>query len=155
MISDADRYYGAVLSTVVDSFGVPVCICNVSTDVAGFYLINDSLPLYIKYATSRKGPWTFTFQKRHQELLESFYVKYSECIIAFVCGKDGIAALIHSDLRKILDTSFEEQEAVTIRRKRNEMYRVKGRDGILERKLSRNSLDEILKEKNGNRLVLS
>ena len=142
MISDACRYYGSALSSIVELSSGPVSIQKLSKQYAGFYLINEFLPIYIKYSTSRRGPWTFNFQRAHQELQESYCCSYGECMVVFVCGKDGVAALTHLDFRKVLDDFFEEQESVTIKRKHNEMYRVRGSNGTLERKVSRNSLNE-------------
>lgn len=145
MITDANRYYGAVFSKVIDFSDGAVSMQRASADHAGFYIIRNDIPIYIKYSTSRRGPWTFNFFHKQQEFQESLYAKYGECITIFVCGKDGIAALRHDEYRKVLDHIFEGQEAVTIRRKHNEMYSVRGKDGALERKVSRSSLEEALK----------
>jgi hypothetical protein len=154
MISDANRYYGAVISIIVDFSEDEVRIKKIPKTCAGFYLINDLLPLYIKYSTSRRGPWVFNFQKSHQEIQQNLYENYSECIVAFVCGKDGVAALSHESFRNVLDESFDHQEAVTIRRKHNEMYRVRGKDGVLERRVSRSSLQDILKQTINKKAVI-
>lgn len=145
MITDANRYYGAVFGKIIDFSDDAISIKRASIDYAGFYIIRNNIPVYIKYSTSRRGPWTFNFQQRHQEFQENLFNKYEECITIFVCGKDGVAALNHKEFRKILDCTFEEQEAVTIRRKHNEMYSIKGKDGALERKVSRSSLEEVFK----------
>lgn len=145
MITDANRYYGAVFGKLVDFSDEAISIQRASIDYAGFYIIRKKIPIYIKYSTSRRGPWTFNFQQKHQEFQENLYARYGECLTIFVCGKDGIAALKHEGFRKILDQTFEEQEAVTIRRKHNEMYSIRGKDGALERKISRGSLEEAFK----------
>lgn len=154
MISDANRYYGAVISTILDLSENEVCIKKVPEACAGFYLINDTLPVYIKYSTSRRGPWAFNFQETHQEYQQFLYRKYDECIVAFVCGKDGIAALTHESFRIVLDDFFDHQESVTIRRKHNEMYRVRGKDGVLERRVSRSSLEDILEQTINQKAVI-
>lgn len=146
MISDANRYYGSAISTIIDVSKKEILIERVERNCAGFYLINNNLPIYIKYSTSRRGPWSFNFQKSHQETHQNIYQKYNECIIAFVCGKDGIAALTHKNFRKVLDESFDDQEAVTIRRRHNAMYQIRGKDGAFEKRVSRSSLEEILNE---------
>lgn len=145
MITDANRYYGAVFSKVIDFSGGGVSMQRASADYAGFYILQKNIPIYIKYSTSRRGPWTFNFFQKPQEFQESLYAKYGECITIFVCGKDGIAALRHDEFRTVLDHIFEEQEAVTIRRKHNKMYSVRGKNGALERKVSRSSLEEAFK----------
>ncbi len=145
MITDANRYYGAVFSKVIDFSDGAISIQKASIDFSGFYIVRKKIPIYIKYSTSRRGPWTFNFHKNHQEFQERLYSRHGECITIFVCGRDGIAALRHDEFRKVLDHTFEEQEAVTIRRKHNEMYSVRGKNGTLERKVSRSSLEEAFK----------
>lgn len=147
MIKDANRYYGAAISMIVDSSVGGVLVENISKSSAGFYLIDRILPIFIKYSTSRKGPWVFNFQESHQSFQQSLYEEYGECLIVFVCGKDGVAALSHKSFRSVLDESFELQESVTIRRKHNEMYRVRGKDGVLERRVSRSSLEDLMKQR--------
>lgn len=144
MIPDAHRYYGAAFCSIVDASNAPVVIKRIPELPAGFYLLNDRIPIYIKYSTSRKSPWIFTFHEEHQRAQQQLYEKYGECLTAFVCGSDGIASLIYGDFRKVLDSDFEAQESISIRRRQNEMYKVTGRDGQLERKVSRRSLTDIV-----------
>ena len=145
MISDADRYYGATLNRIVNRWEGSISVQNAPESGPRFYLLNGRLPIFIKYSTSRRGPWLFTFHNEHQAQQENLFEGYGECLMAFVCGRDGIAALSHKEFRKVLDSRFEEQESVAIRRRHNEMYRISGRDGKLERKISRNSLAELLR----------
>lgn len=143
MISDASRYYGCVLHQLIDQSDQKVTIECLDSNIPGCYLVNGKLPFYIKYSTSRRGPWSFNFHMSHQELQKNLYDTYRECITAFVCGRDGIAALPYIELQKILDESFELQEGVSIRRGHNQMYQIKGRNGALDRKVSRSSLSEM------------
>ncbi|MGR9168608.1 hypothetical protein [Rhizobium sp. KDH_Rht_773_N] len=148
MISDASRYYGCVLHQVIEQPGQHVTIRRLNGDIPGFYLMNGNLPFYIKYSTSRTGPWSFNFQMAHQERQKELFDSYGECVTAFVCGRDGIAALPYTELQKVLDGNFELQEGVSIRRRHNQMYQIKGRNGALDRKVSRSSLSEILEKYN-------
>lgn len=144
MITDASRYYGCVLHSIAERADRHVIVRRICEDIPGFYLVNGALPVYIKYSTSRKGPWNFNFLIAHQERLTSLFETYGESIVTFVCGRDGIAALSYPEFRKVLDDNFEQQEGVSIRRRLNEMYQVRGRDGKLDRRVSRSSLSELL-----------
>ena len=144
MIADSSRYYGAVFTYIIDRWEGSVAFRKAYEDAVGFYLINERIPIYIKYSTNRNSPWTFNFQKEQQYRQQYLADVMKECIMCFVCGKDGIVALRHADFRGVLDDNFERQEAVTIRRRHNMMYHIKGRDGEFDRKMSRNSLAEIL-----------
>ncbi|NTG87694.1 hypothetical protein G6L15_16195 [Agrobacterium rhizogenes] len=144
MISDASRYYGSVLHHIIERSEETIEIQRLLGDMPGFYLLNGKLPIYIKYSTTRVGPWSFNFHISHQERQKEIFDMYGDCITAFVCARDGIVALRYSELKKVLDDEFEAQEAITIRRRHNQMYEVKGRNGVLDRKVSRSSLSEIM-----------
>lgn len=144
MLNDSDRYYGAVLKFVIEQRVGGQLIKRISGTSAGFYLIGRNLPVYIKYSTSRRGPWQFTFQKSHLNIQQRLYNQFGECITAFVCAKDGIAALGYVHFGGILDGDFDEQESITIRRRHREMYRISGRNGVYERKVARNSLAQLI-----------
>ena len=144
MISVASRYYGVVLHHLLDTVDGPARIRRAFPDCAGFYILDEATPLFIKYTTKRLGPWTFNFHHDHQLRQQLLFERLGECIMVFVCGRDGIAALRHKDLRMVLDDHFEEQETVTVRRRHNTMYQIRGRDGQLDFKVSRNSLTDII-----------
>lgn len=140
MLPDYGRYYGSALTHIVDQYGKAVSIEKLSVGVQGFYLLNGKSPLYIKFSRSRKGPWAFNFQRDHQTEYRKLVTIYGDCITALVCGKDGIVALNDGQMRQLLDQDFEQQEGVSVRRKLNQMYSVKGSNGELSQKVSRDSL---------------
>ncbi|MEM9261956.1 MAG: hypothetical protein AAGA22_00100 [Pseudomonadota bacterium] len=144
MITESARYQGAVLAHIVDNWDGPIAIRRAFGEAAGFYILNERLPIFIKYSTKRYSPWTFTFQREHQMRQQALFDKLGECLMVFGCGRDGIAAISHQDFRKVLDNYFEEQESVSLRRRHAEMYKIRGRDGELERKIGRNSLIDLL-----------
>ena len=146
MISDSDRYYGAVFNRIFDRLKKAASVEKIRSVSAGFFLLNDRLPIYIKYSTNRRSPWHYTFHRQQQKDQQILFERYGECIVVFVCGKDGIASLCHTDFRKVLDHEFDEQESVSIRRRHNEMYKIKGKDGSYERKVARNSLERLLEK---------
>lgn len=140
MLPDYRRYYGCVLGRLIDHCATSLKIRRLNHGVQGFYLVEDKMPIYIKFSRSRRGPWTFNFHHEHQLQYSKLVSTYGDCITAFVCGKDGIAALSHVQLREILDDQFDQQESVSIRRKLKRMYSVNGTNGKLSQKVSRDSL---------------
>ena len=144
MIADSARYLGCVLSCVVDNSDGPVIIQRIYDGVAGFYMLNDKVPMFIKYTTKRHSPWSFTFTRSHQVQQQTYRDQFGECLMVFVCGQDGIVALSHDNFRNVLNENFESQESVIIKRRHAKMYQISGRDGKLGHKVGRNSLTEIL-----------
>lgn len=139
MIPDYSRYYGCVFTELVEG-RLRLNIERLSVGIQGVYLLEKSLPLYVKFSRTRRGPWAFTFQSDHQMCLDALKKQFGQYIAAFVCGSDGIVALDDRQLREILDDTFENQEGVTIRRKLRRMYSVSGTNGQLARKVGRDSL---------------
>lgn len=146
MITEADRYYGCVLAQILSGHLKPIEIRRAYSDIQGVYLLDERLPIYVKISKDRFSPWNFNFQNKQQRLYQLLVDNFGDCISVFVCGNDGIVALNHDQLRHILDDNFEEQEQVSIKRKRREMYSIKGRDGELKDKIGRNSLNKIIEQ---------
>ena len=139
MIPDYNRYYGCVFVQLLEQ-RPKLVVEKMSVDVQGFYLLERSLPLYVKFSRSRRGPWGFNFQAEHQFRCDELAKQFGTVVTALVCGADGIVALDHQQLREVLDSHFDDQEGVTVRRKLGQMYSVTGKDGKLARKISRDSL---------------
>ena len=139
MIPDYNRYYGCVFTQLVENRS-SITLQKLDVGIQGFYLIAGSIPLYIKYSRRRKGPWSFNFHADHQICCDELCKKFGGCLIAFVCGSDGVLALDNIQMREVLDDKFGEQEAISVRRKLGHMYSVSGKDGKLDRKVARDSL---------------
>lgn len=139
MIPDYNRYYGCVFTHLAEGRS-KVCIEKLSVDVQGFYLIDATVPIYIKFSRSRRGPWAFTFQSEHQVCCDKLSAQFGAVVVALVCGADGIVALDDQQLRTVLDDQFDDQEGIAVRRKLGQMYSVTGKNGKLARKVGRDSL---------------
>ncbi len=139
-ISDAARYYGCVLHTLTNHFSDGVRVRPSPVLLQGAYLLDDKVPLHIKFSRSRKGPWSFNFHHDHQLAYQKLVEEYGDCVTVFVCGADGMPAVSNAQLREFLDHNFEEQEAVSVRRRLGHMYAISGKDGRLKGKVGRGSL---------------
>lgn len=146
MIRDYQRYCGSALMLLIDNWDGPLRIQRMFPDRNGYYLLEEKLPLVIKFSRSRKGPWTFNYQREHQVLYNELVCKFGNCVTAFTCGTDGVVAVEHSQLRQFLDEVFEEQESVSVRRKLKQMYSIRGRSGTLDNKVGRDSFFRVVRE---------
>lgn len=140
MISDTARYHGSFFVMLLESVRGPVTIQRFDAIGAGYYLLDESVPIYLKLSTKRKGPWAFTFFRSHQEAQQKLIDEFGHCYTCLICGRDGVAGLSVDELRQVLDSNFEEQESVTVRRRLKSMYQIKGRDGVLDGRVSRRSI---------------
>lgn len=139
MLPDYNRYHGCVFMQLLERRPA-ITVEKISADAQGVYLLEKSIPLYVKFSRSRRGPWAFTFQAEHQVRCDELSKQFGTVITALVCGTDGIVALDHKELRSVLDDQVDDQEGVTIRRKLGHMYSVAGKNGKLARKVGRDSL---------------
>lgn len=146
MIRDYQKYFGSALTLLVDNWEGPIQIRKIINGRNGYYLIEEKLPLAIKYSRSRKGPWSFTYHREHQVLYYDLISTYGNCVTAYICGADGVVAVEHNQLRMFLNEIFEEQESVSIRRKLNHMYSIRGRDGNLDNKVARDSYVKLIRD---------
>jgi hypothetical protein len=140
MLPDYGRYYGSALTHIVDHCLTPLTVSRLNLGVQGYYLLNGRLPLYLKFSRNRKGPWTFTFHRDHQVQYQKVVSEYGDCVLALICGRDGIVALSFAQVREVLDDQFEGQEGISVRRKLKHMYSIGGTNGKLAGKVARDSL---------------
>jgi len=142
MISNNARYYGSFFTLLLDNLSEPVSLRKLETRGGGLYLINEVTPIALKMSSKRLGPWTFNFLRSHQKVYDDLFRHYSDFYVCLICGRDGIAGLSMQELRLVLDENYEEQEIVSVRRRLKKMYQVTGKDGTLEKRISRLSIFE-------------
>ncbi|RYD85328.1 MAG: hypothetical protein EOP84_02855 [Verrucomicrobiaceae bacterium] len=145
MISDATYHQGAVLAMLADRIDPGLHVRRIAKQLSGFYLIGDRLPVLIKFSRNRRGPWSFTFTGEQQLAQVDLAGQYGNLVVCLVCGTDGVAGVDFRDFRKLLDENVEMQgESVSVRRGLNEMYALRGKDGELDRKISRDQFIKII-----------
>ena len=151
-ITNSEKYYGTVILRLISHLGLK--LPSVKFSISGgnsssAFIIEGNSPsligkgryitagLFIKISNKRLSPWRYTFLERHQDEIELLHTKYGQVFIAFVCADDGIACIDFDELKSILDEHHEEQEWVSVTRKLNQNYRIKGNDGVYAKSLSR------------------
>ena len=146
MISDTARFHGAVIADLLDEIDEGIKIRKLLPYSVGFYLLNEQLPIFIKYTTKRNSPWSFTFNNGHLSLYQELCYKYEDCIAILVCGSDGFVSLGKSEFNQILCFDHENQKQISVVRKLNHMYSVSGTDGNINQRISRKNFFEIAKK---------
>jgi len=93
--------------------------------------------LFIKFSSKRGAPWRYSFTLDHQTEIDLLYRQYGEVFVAFVNKDDGVACLSHELLKQVLDDNHEEVEWVSVRSRLRSQYSISGKDGKLDKKISR------------------
>lgn len=100
MIEKLEFYHGAALVRVVED---PRCT-GIARHPYG-YRVNESRLVVIKYSTKAHSPWGFTFTAEDVSRLKAAAAEFGECLVALVCGGDGICALSWTDTAPLLGGS--------------------------------------------------
>jgi hypothetical protein len=88
MIEKLEFYHGAALVRVIED-----ARCETIAKHACGYRVNRNRVLAIKYSTKAHSPWGFTFSQEDISRFNAANAEFGECLIALVCGGDGVCAL--------------------------------------------------------------
>lgn len=135
MIKEFEIYHGIAFTRMTQLAPRPFSIQSIPGKNNSSYVIDGKAALYIKYCTTRRSPWRFTFTKSHQEEIHKLHQKFGQVFVLLVCFQDGIVALNYEELKSILDDHYEETEWVSASRRKREMYTLKGKNGLLDFKV--------------------
>ncbi len=138
MIKEYEKFHGTVFTRLLHGSGVKVAIGNYPSKGNSSYIVDGKIGLYIKHSTKRMSPWSFTFQKVHQDEILEMKNKYGEVYTALVCHDDGIVCLNFEELKMVLDDTHGEAEWIRISRRPRQKYTVNGSDGKLKFKIGEN-----------------
>ena len=100
MIEKLEFYHGAALVRLIED---PRCE-TIGKHEFG-YRVNQKRFVAIKYSTKALSPWGFTFSKDDITRLQMVEAEFGECLVAFVCGGDGICALSWTIIADLLGNS--------------------------------------------------
>lgn len=150
-LKEADFYYGAVLSTLINNGICPMLIEGGNDrQVYEFATDQGDFRLFLKYrsfATATKRgdylSWSFTFSTSDRRELNEFFQQKKSLSLGLVCGSKDLrdseyAVLQKDDIQQILDAK---KGSLTISRKKGEKaFRISmggSRDNALQLKSSR------------------
>ncbi len=145
-ITKHERYHGAALAKVV-KFPTFKKLNRHPLGGFGHYLINETISLFVKYTTSGADHWQFTFSGPElRRIYKASNDEHTEHVwVAFVCAKDGICLLEKAELGKVLKIrGARKARWLTIERKPNQGYRVKGSQGSLGRAITRSRFPKFI-----------
>lgn len=98
MIEKLKFYHGAALFRLIEDdrcTGVRKSECG--------YLVNGDRIVLLKYTTAAHSPWRFTVTEDDVARFDLASQQVDLCILALVCGGDGVCAVHWSTARQLLD----------------------------------------------------
>lgn len=135
MIHNFEFFHGLVFARLLHGTSETLSIKTYPTEDNASYILNNRIGLYIKYSTKRLTPWTFSFQKYHQDEILVLRNKFDEVYTILVCNEDGLVCLNFEELKRILNEVHEEVEWIRVARRPGHEYSVSGKDGDLKFKI--------------------
>jgi hypothetical protein len=138
MIEKLEFYHGAALVRVIEDGR-----CEAITKHECGYCVNQNRILAIKYSTKTRSPWGFTFSGDDVARFEAAYKAFGDCVIALVCGGDGICAFSWSIAATLLSNS---PGRIAARRGFAGCYAISGPVGELKGKIAMNQWPSIVFE---------
>ncbi len=138
MIKDFEFFHGVVFARILHGTQRPLSVRPFQSASNASYVVNNTIGIYIKYSSKRMTPWRFTFKKEHQKEIGLMKSSLENVFLILVCNDDGMVCLNYSELKEILDDQHDPIEWVSETRHKREMYSVKGSNGELDFKISRN-----------------
>lgn len=135
MTHEFERYYGTVFTSLFEE--VPeVRIKRLSTSDSA-YILNGSLGLYIKHATARVSPWSFSFRDSDFEVINSMPENLKDIAFALACGFHGVCVISKLDFEIAGGQFMGEPLRVTVRTVKGGSWTVSGTEGELKRTRSK------------------
>jgi hypothetical protein len=139
MIEKTEFYHGAALVRLIEDprcETIGKCGCG--------YRINQKQIVAMKYSTKAHSPWGFTFSQDDIDRLQAAESEFNGCLIALVCGGDGICALTWATARDLL---VQMPGAISAKRSFAGCYAVSGPAGKLKGKIAMNRWPGIVFER--------
>jgi hypothetical protein len=136
MIEKLEFYHGAALVRVIED---PRCE-TIAKHACG-YRVNNNRILAIKYSTKAHSPWGFTFSGEDISRFNAANAEFGDCLIALVCGGDGICALSWGHTAALL---AESPGRIAAKRGFAGCYAVSGPAGELKGKVAMNRWPSII-----------
>lgn len=136
MIKDKEFLFWPIFVRLIEwSWDTNISIRKYKSNSRSSYVINNNIWLFIKTATARNSPWSFTFMKEHQNEIKELKDNLENVFLILVCNEDGIVALNFDELKKLLDYDHLDIEWIRVKRKKWEKYTVYWHDWELKRKI--------------------
>jgi hypothetical protein len=130
MIEKLEFYHGAAVVRLIEDGR-----CNSVRKGEAGYLVNDERTVFLKYTTKAHSPWRFTVSADDLARYDLASHQTATCILALVCGGDGVCSLTWAEGRELLGGS---PGWLAAKRSFNGCYAVSGPCGTLKRKVALN-----------------
>jgi hypothetical protein len=135
VFNESDSYHGQVLIELLDKRKNGIELFEYTIGQTRIYIVNEKVPIYCKYSTASEWNWTFSFNAQHKKVIKLLHENFGQCLIALICGRDGIAALNFRQVSSLLRFDEDTYDNLTARRQPNFGYEVSGQKRRLRNRI--------------------
>jgi hypothetical protein len=140
VFNESDSYHGQVLIELLHKRKSSLDLFEYTMGQTRIYIVNETLPIYCKYSTASDSPWTFSFNPQHKKVIELLNQNFGQCLVAMICGRDGITALNFRQVSSLLRFGEVTYDNITARRQPNCGYEVSGQKKRLRNRIALTNL---------------
>jgi hypothetical protein len=138
MISDSERYHGAVIRNLIIGRATGITIqADDDSGQVNTYRLDGNVGIHIKHSTKRLPPWQFTYLHDHINEIEGLAKRCRQVWLIHICGQNGSAVISLEEFFSINPPDADTTRFVRVDCDRNTMYRVNGTGGRLARSTKR------------------
>jgi hypothetical protein len=142
MLKEFEYYHGVVFTQLIHCAKDSLNLKAYRIGGNASYVINNKIGIYIKHSAKRLSPWRFSFLVDHQNEIKAMQGEFEKFFLLLVCGDDGIVSISYDQLKQILDEDHGLIEWISAIRSRRKEYTIKGSDGKLAKKISKNDFPQ-------------
>jgi hypothetical protein len=127
MISDSERYHGAVIRNLIVGVGTALTIqADDDSGQVNTYRLNGDVGIHVKHSARRLPPWQFTYMSDHIDEIERLAERCRQVWLIHICGQNGVAVISLEEFYSINPIDADTTRFVRVDCDRNTMYRVNG-----------------------------
>ena len=139
-IQEQDRFHGPALMQIVEHKSFKAL--NRASKGYGHYQINTDRQAFVKYRTSKKPPWTFTFAPDELQAIRSSLKSGDKVYVCLVCGSVTICCLSEEELKGVIDASSAAAQWIRVEVPKGGSCHVSGSRGDLPHVVAHNSFPD-------------
>ena len=117
-------YHGIALAQIVQYQAFKAL--NRADSLYGHYVVNDKIRLFVKYATRRVPPWSFTFRPRDWTAIKADIHSGAKTFAILVCGDKTVCCLDQQELSELLNFTARGARGITVTTKPRSSLTVRG-----------------------------
>jgi hypothetical protein len=141
-VQKKDIYHGIALTQIVefDEFKA----LNKADTKYGHYLVNTDRRVLVKYSSAQYGPWQFTFNQDHLNMINGDLRRKDQLYVVLVCGDATVCLLDEDEVQQLINVDSSASEWIRVDSRPGSQLRVRGSQANLNHKVPHNRFPDAI-----------